>query len=112
MESNQVPGVLRSIYPFQHLESLELTQVHLVSDTFNNTLRNAIRLMTKLKVLTVIGFGLTRHAIIHHHIYKKGWEAGTDHPPQLETCEYSIERLTMYTFTEKLSDFELKEWML
>ncbi|KAF9288017.1 hypothetical protein BGZ68_000914 [Mortierella alpina] len=110
-ESSQEPSVLRSICPFQYLVSLELTQVHLVADTFNNSLRNAIRLMTKLKVLTVTGAGLTRHAILHDRIYKYGWAAREDHPSQREMYDYPIERLTMYTFAEELSDFELKEWV-
>ncbi|KAF9985108.1 hypothetical protein BGZ75_003343 [Mortierella antarctica] len=111
MESIQEPSVPRSICPFQYLVSLELTQVHLLSDDFNNSLRNAIRLMGKLKVLTIIGCGLTRHAVIHHHIYKHGWEAREDHPSEREKYEYPIERLTMYTFAEELSDYELKEWV-
>lgn len=110
-ESSQEPSVLRSICPFQYLVSLELTQVHLVSDTFNNSLRNAIRLMAKLKVLTVTGAGLTRHAILHDRIYKYGWDAREDHPSQREMYDYPIERLIMYTFAEELSDFELKEWV-
>ncbi|KAF9954574.1 hypothetical protein BGZ70_010527 [Mortierella alpina] len=108
IEESSVP---RSVCPFQYLVSLELTQVHLLSDTFNNSLRNAIRLMAKLKVLTVIGCGLTRHAILHHRIYQHGWEAKEDNPSQREIYEYSLERLTMYTFAEELSDSELKEWV-